>query len=59
MLLYLKLCACEASMTIHDLVHKLFIAEAHPDAIGSDGIATEDAYRKDLEYLKKKVLLCY
>ena len=33
----------------------LFPAEAHPDAIGADGVASEDAYRKDLEYLKKKV----
>ncbi|KAI4322040.1 hypothetical protein L6164_021765 [Bauhinia variegata] len=29
--------------------------EAHPDAIGSDGLATPEAYQKDLEYLKSKV----
>ncbi|GAB4858979.1 hypothetical protein Ancab_010451 [Ancistrocladus abbreviatus] len=29
--------------------------EAHPDAIGSDGVATPEAYANDLAYLKKKV----
>ncbi|MBA0713817.1 hypothetical protein Golax_012826 [Gossypium laxum] len=29
--------------------------EAHPDAIGSNGIATPEAYQSDLAYLKKKV----
>ncbi|GLT66065.1 hypothetical protein SLA2020_384580 [Shorea laevis] len=29
--------------------------EAHPDAIGSDGVASSEAYQKDLEYLKRKV----
>ncbi|OMO88541.1 Methylenetetrahydrofolate reductase [Corchorus olitorius] len=29
--------------------------EAHPDAIGSDGVATPEAYQNDLEYLKRKV----
>ncbi|KAG2722374.1 hypothetical protein I3843_02G109200 [Carya illinoinensis] len=29
--------------------------EAHPDAIGSDGVATEEAYHNDLAYLKRKV----
>eukprot|EP00271_Cylindrocystis_brebissonii_P012969 TRINITY_DN32499_c0_g1_i1.p1 TRINITY_DN32499_c0_g1~~TRINITY_DN32499_c0_g1_i1.p1 ORF type:complete len:597 (-),score=129.56 TRINITY_DN32499_c0_g1_i1:465-2255(-) len=29
--------------------------EAHPDVIGADGLASEEAYRSDLEYLKKKV----
>ncbi|EXB68652.1 putative methylenetetrahydrofolate reductase [Morus notabilis] len=28
--------------------------EAHPDAIGSDGVATPEAYEKDLAYLKSK-----
>lgn len=31
------------------------IAEAHPDVIGEDGIASEEAYKKDLAYLKEKV----
>ncbi|CAI0541021.1 unnamed protein product [Linum tenue] len=29
--------------------------ETHPDVIGSDGLATPEAYRKDLAYLKQKV----
>ncbi|KAI4295291.1 hypothetical protein L6164_035352 [Bauhinia variegata] len=29
--------------------------EAHPDAIGSDSLATPEAYQNDLEYLKSKV----
>ncbi|KAB2014380.1 hypothetical protein E1A91_D09G228900v1 [Gossypium mustelinum] len=29
--------------------------EAHPDAIGSNGVATPEAYQSDLAYLKKKV----
>ncbi|XVE84689.1 hypothetical protein DITRI_Ditri17bG0033600 [Diplodiscus trichospermus] len=29
--------------------------EAHPDAIGSDGVATPEAYQNDLAYLKRKV----
>ncbi|KAF2325627.1 hypothetical protein GH714_031321 [Hevea brasiliensis] len=29
--------------------------EAHPDMIGSDGVATPENYQKDLEYLKRKV----
>ncbi|GAB4825662.1 hypothetical protein Ancab_008535 [Ancistrocladus abbreviatus] len=29
--------------------------EAHPDAIGSDGVATPEAYANDLAYLKRKV----
>ncbi|OMO96617.1 Methylenetetrahydrofolate reductase [Corchorus capsularis] len=29
--------------------------EAHPDAIGSNGVATPEAYQNDLEYLKRKV----
>ncbi|KAL8151314.1 hypothetical protein V2J09_021122 [Rumex salicifolius] len=29
--------------------------EAHPDAIGSNGLATPEAYANDLAYLKKKV----
>ncbi|KDP29529.1 hypothetical protein JCGZ_19242 [Jatropha curcas] len=29
--------------------------EAHPDMIGSDGLATPENYQKDLEYLKRKV----
>ena len=29
--------------------------EAHPDAIGPDGVATPEAYKNDLAYLKKKV----
>lgn len=31
--------------------------EAHPDAIGPDGVATVEAYQNDLLYLKKKVFL--
>lgn len=30
-------------------------AEAHPDAIGENGLATLEAYHKDLVYLKQKV----
>lgn len=29
--------------------------EAHPDAIGTDGLASPEAYQSDLAYLKKKV----
>lgn len=29
--------------------------EAHPDAIGANGLATEEAYASDLAYLKRKV----
>ncbi|KAJ8755170.1 hypothetical protein K2173_018968 [Erythroxylum novogranatense] len=29
--------------------------EAHPDVIGSDGVATPENYQKDLAYLKQKV----
>ncbi|KAH1046971.1 hypothetical protein J1N35_037755 [Gossypium stocksii] len=29
--------------------------EAHPDAIGNDGVATPEAYQNDLAYLKRKV----
>ncbi|CAN1194503.1 Methylenetetrahydrofolate reductase 1 [Linum perenne] len=29
--------------------------EAHPEVIGSDGLATPEAYQKDLAYLKQKV----
>ncbi|KAK4788739.1 hypothetical protein SAY86_020058 [Trapa natans] len=29
--------------------------EAHPDIIGSDGVATAEGYQSDLAYLKKKV----
>nr|KJB37865.1 hypothetical protein B456_006G223600 [Gossypium raimondii] len=29
--------------------------EAHPDAIGSNGVATPEAYQSDLAYLKKKI----
>ncbi|CAN0922991.1 Methylenetetrahydrofolate reductase 1 [Linum grandiflorum] len=29
--------------------------EAHPDVIGSDGLATPEAYQSDLAYLKQKV----
>jgi methylenetetrahydrofolate reductase (NADPH) len=29
--------------------------EAHPEVIGEDGTASEEAYRKDLAYLKEKV----
>ncbi|GMN56080.1 hypothetical protein TIFTF001_025190 [Ficus carica] len=29
--------------------------EAHPDAIGSDGVATPEAYQNDLAYLKSKI----
>ncbi|KAL7219413.1 hypothetical protein ACSBR2_012470 [Camellia fascicularis] len=29
--------------------------EGHPDVIQSDGLATPEAYQKDLEYLKRKV----
>jgi len=32
-----------------------FSPEAHPDVIGSDGLATAEGYQKDLEYLKSKV----
>ncbi|KAL9321549.1 hypothetical protein ACSQ67_013388 [Phaseolus vulgaris] len=32
-----------------------FSSEAHPDVIGSDGLATAEGYQKDLEYLKSKV----
>lgn len=31
------------------------ILEAHPDVIGENGLATNEAYQSDLEYLKKKV----
>ena len=34
------------------------IAEAHPDVIGEDGTASEEAYQKDLAYLKEKVCAC-
>lgn len=37
----------------------LICSEAHPDAIGSDGVATEEAYHNDLAYLKRKVLLLF
>ncbi|KAF2325548.1 hypothetical protein GH714_030194 [Hevea brasiliensis] len=33
----------------------IFLSEAHPDMIGSDGVATPENYQKDLEYLKRKV----
>ncbi|GKV06201.1 hypothetical protein SLEP1_g18115 [Rubroshorea leprosula] len=29
--------------------------EAHPEVIGSNGVASPEAYQKDLEYLKRKV----
>ena len=31
------------------------ISEAHPDVIGENGLASNEAYQSDLEYLKKKV----
>ena len=31
------------------------VAEAHPEVIGEDGVATPEAYEKDLAYLKEKV----
>lgn len=33
-------------------------AEAHPEVIGESGVATEEAYQKDLAYLKEKVCTC-
>lgn len=30
-------------------------SEAHPDAIGNDGVASAEAYQNDLDYLKRKV----
>lgn len=35
----------------------LFFSEAHPDVIGSNGVATTEGYQSDLAYLKKKVTL--
>lgn len=37
----------------------LICSEAHPDVIGSDGVASEEAYKNDLAYLKRKVLLLF
>jgi hypothetical protein len=33
-----------------------FSSEAHPDVIGTDGLAPAEGYQKDLAYLKSKVL---
>ncbi|KAF2325621.1 hypothetical protein GH714_031264 [Hevea brasiliensis] len=33
----------------------IFRSEAHPDMIGSDGVATPENYQKDLEYFKRKI----
>ena len=35
----------------------LFFSEAHPDVIGSNGVATLEGYQSDLAYLKRKVTL--
>lgn len=35
------------------------IAEAHPEVIGEGGVATEEAYQKDLAYLKQKVVFSH
>ena len=34
-------------------------SEAHPDVIGSNGVASLEAYHNDLAYLKRKVLLLF
>lgn len=33
-----------------------FFSEAHPDMIGSDGLATPEGYQNELAYLKSKVI---
>lgn len=35
----------------------MLLPEAHPDVIGSNGVATPEGYQSDLAYLKKKVTL--
>jgi hypothetical protein len=36
----------------------ILLAEAHPEVITSESGATEEAYKKDLAYLKEKVGIC-
>jgi len=36
----------------------ILLAEAHPGVITSESGATEEAYKKDLAYLKEKVGIC-
>jgi hypothetical protein len=36
----------------------IFLAEAHPEVITSESGAIEEAYKKDLAYLKEKVGIC-
>lgn len=48
---------CYTDLTTLPMLYVCLFSEGHPDVIGSDGVATLEAYQSDLAYLKRKVLL--